>query len=329
MSLASRFDEVLAGFRAGIEAGRLAQAYLIVGAPRGEGLALALRIQELLYCQGERRPCGACKGCRDVAARAHPDVCWIEPIKKSQGILVEQVEQVQRHMYQTSYTGGYKVCVLIAADRMNNDAANKFLKVLEEPPGQSLFLLISDSPHAILPTILSRCQRVTVAAEQGGLPAEMWQGIRELLVAPELEFLGHVWRAKRLVAILKAMRKAVEGEVTAQKREGDSEEALEARINARYRELRTLVMRGILLWHRDILLLVTGADESWLHYRDSDSVAALRARAARTDCRAALRDVGQVEWMQEQLEKNLAENSVFTLGFGRLTGAAGGRTRPA
>lgn len=60
----------------------------------------------------------------------------------------------------TAFAGGWKVVVLAGADRLTNEAANAFLKMLEEPPPKTLILLLTDAPQALLPTIRSRCQRI-------------------------------------------------------------------------------------------------------------------------------------------------------------------------
>lgn len=103
-----RFSEILAGFRAGIESNRLAHGYLIVGAPRGAGLDLARGILQTIFCSETARPCGKCKGCRGVREQTHPDIMWVEPQKKSQQILVDQVREVQHRMSQTAFTGQWR-----------------------------------------------------------------------------------------------------------------------------------------------------------------------------------------------------------------------------
>ena len=97
--------QILQRFKDGFASGRLGHAYLIVGNPRGNGVQLAESILQMLFCGQGNPPCGACNNCRRVAKHIHPDVVWIEPIKKSRGILVEQVEGLIRNIFETTFEG--------------------------------------------------------------------------------------------------------------------------------------------------------------------------------------------------------------------------------
>ncbi|MFC1461444.1 ATP-binding protein [Verrucomicrobiota bacterium] len=171
-------DAVLCALKGGFEAGRLAHAYLVVGAPRGNAQRLAEQVLCLLCCVSTGdRPCGECAGCRHVMKRTHPDMIWVEPQKKSRTIQKEQIQFVQQHVFRTSFEGGWKAVVLVNAERMNDVASNKLLKMLEEPPPATLFLLLTNAPESLLPTVVSRCQRLVLSETQdhrlpAGLPAE-------------------------------------------------------------------------------------------------------------------------------------------------------------
>ena len=134
-----------------IDAGQTANGYLIVGDVRGNASELAERILKKLFpLAGEQ-----------IENRTHPDVVWLEPEGKSRIIKVESMrEKLVGPMNSTSFSGGWKVGVVCGADRMREEAANAFLKTLEEPTPKTMFLLLTDAPDAILPTIVSRTQRV-------------------------------------------------------------------------------------------------------------------------------------------------------------------------
>ena len=150
-----------------IESGRPAHGYLIVGPVRGVGMELAMRILQTLFCSAPNRPCGACERCRRVTERIESDIHWVFPEKKSRIISAEQIrEKLIHEVTQTSLAGGWKVGVLVGADRLNEASANAFLKTLEEPPEKTLFVLLSDAPQQLLPTILSRCQRIDLNAQR-------------------------------------------------------------------------------------------------------------------------------------------------------------------
>jgi len=93
MPLEGELADTLKRFQDGFKSGRLGHAYLIVGDPRGNAAQLAENILQMLFCKAPsgNPPCGACNNCRRVTSRIHPDVVWIEPIKKSRGILVGQI----------------------------------------------------------------------------------------------------------------------------------------------------------------------------------------------------------------------------------------------
>ena len=141
-------------FRAALESGRVAQAYLVVGNLRDEAIPFAEQALAMVFCEAEAKPCGKCESCRLVLERKHPDVVWIEPEKKSRVVGIDRIRDLQRMIYQTSFSGGWKAAVLASADRVGEDASNAFLKTLEEPPPRCLFLLLSDSPTSMLATIL-------------------------------------------------------------------------------------------------------------------------------------------------------------------------------
>ena len=90
-----RIDDAVESFGAALRAGRLAQAYLLIGPPRGAGRALADRVLQLLFCEQAPEICGACRGCRQAAEHTHPDMLWVEPQLKSRAIAIGAVRELQ------------------------------------------------------------------------------------------------------------------------------------------------------------------------------------------------------------------------------------------
>ncbi|HWB61438.1 MAG TPA: AAA family ATPase, partial [Chthoniobacteraceae bacterium] len=136
---------------------RLAHAYLICG-PQGSGKrALAADLAALVTDSA---------GVRKVNGTAldHPDVHVAEPESKSRRIVIEQVRELERELQMRSLLGGKKVGIIFDADRLKTEAANAFLKTLEEPPNNSLLLLTTAQPEALPDTILSRCISVTLSS---------------------------------------------------------------------------------------------------------------------------------------------------------------------
>jgi len=155
-------ERAVSRLRRAVAAGRLAQAYSFVG-PEGVGKRLtALALAQTVNCTergAEAEACGACASCRKIAAGGHPDVTLVGPGDKS-AIGIEQVREMAARAGRRAYEGAVKVWIVDPAERMQEPAANAFLKTLEEPPGASLFLLLTSTPSALLPTIRSRCQEV-------------------------------------------------------------------------------------------------------------------------------------------------------------------------
>jgi DNA polymerase-3 subunit delta' len=314
-------EQAFSYVRHSAEGGRLAQAYVVVAPPRGVGDELSLRVLELLYCADDDVPCGSCRGCQSVHDRTHPDVHWIEPQKKSRTIAIEQVRGIQKKIYETAFAGGWKACVIVGVDCMSTGAANAFLKTLEEPPAETLFLLLTDSPQRLLPTILSRCQRLNVSGMSGdGLDPEIRESVAAILAdaCADLD-VQRLARADRLVALLKGVRKTIETDerdAIDEEHEEINSDTLDARISSRYRELRQTIMRSILFWYRDILLLSCGSDPALVQH--GASVDYLQSVAANVSFREAMQQVRAVEEMNRQLAMNMPETLVFTNGFASL-----------
>jgi hypothetical protein len=156
-----------------------------------------------------------------------------------------------------------------------------------------------------------------VSGEQDVLPDELWQRCRAILTSP-IPVLAEVWRAKQLSLLLKEIRTAIGKEEKEAASEDEKEDTVEARIAARVKEIRTRIMRAMLLWHRDILLLAAKGDHALLNYREDEDVRLTERLAEGITCARALRNVRTVEEMQAQLDCNIPEESVFALGFVHL-----------
>ena len=134
---------------------RLPQAWLVHGPPGLGKRAWAAQAMQSLLCDAERA-CGSCKSCRLMAAGAHPDALQLQPDGK--WIKVEQVRELIHWATLSAQQAQRKVCVIEQAEKMNLAAANALLKTLEEPPGNTLFLLLADAMEGIPATIRSRCR---------------------------------------------------------------------------------------------------------------------------------------------------------------------------
>ncbi|WGL17021.1 DNA polymerase III subunit delta' [Microbulbifer bruguierae] len=143
-------------------AGRCPHALLISGQPGLGKRRFADAFAALLLCDQPRHglACGECRGCQLRIAGSHPDFIRVVPEKEQGPLKVEQIRQLGEFVGRTSGRGGVRIVWLAPAEAMNVNAANALLKNLEEPSGSVVFLLVTDNPSGLLPTIRSRCQAI-------------------------------------------------------------------------------------------------------------------------------------------------------------------------
>ncbi|MBR1407895.1 MAG: DNA polymerase III subunit delta' [Clostridia bacterium] len=158
-------------------------AYLFAG-PEGTGKRSVARLLAMaaLCERGMDGPCGECGPCRRVLADTHPDVHTVQPEKGKRDITVGVMRSVLDEVNVHSFEDGAKIFLIPDADKMNSQAQNSLLKTLEEPPENTVFILSTARPAALLPTVRSRLRLVrfhaleTAAAakrlEELGFPAE-------------------------------------------------------------------------------------------------------------------------------------------------------------
>lgn len=141
--------------------GLVSHAYLFSG-PAGVGKRLmAIEFAKLLNClragadSGVKCECGAC---RKIDKGIHPDVITVQ-FAGAKNIKVDQIrEEVEEKLFLRPFEGRSKVVIVDDSERMSNSAQNAFLKTLEEPPSESVIILVTSHPNSLLPTIRSRCQ---------------------------------------------------------------------------------------------------------------------------------------------------------------------------
>ena len=170
-------EEAVAAFRAGLDSGRLPHAWLISG-PEGIGKTLFADKAALRVLGDAAGPPVAASGldvpdhhptARLIEAGSHPDLMRLERLPKDSGtelarsITVDQVRGLQRLFSTTASMSPWRVVIIDSIDDLERPAANALLKNLEEPPANSLFLLVSHVPERLLPTIRSRCRQLRLS----------------------------------------------------------------------------------------------------------------------------------------------------------------------
>jgi DNA polymerase-3 subunit delta' len=315
---------VLAALKRAAGAGTLAHAYLIVGDPRGAGLGVAESVLKLVLCESDDKPCGSCRGCRLVDRHQHPDVIWIEPEKKSRVIGVGKREDREgdpgirygliEPLSQSTISGGWKAGVVLAADRMNDEAANAFLKTLEEPPPRTLILLVSAVPHIILPTIASRCQRIVTTGGETAAPEPWRSRFLDLLAAGcGAGAIGRLGMAARVAALFEEIQETAGDEVEAAAADDPDEDVLKARAMARFIEIRRGLLQELMIWQRDVLAAVLGLPDTAL--RNADRISAVRSDARGLGYADALERLRRIEDMDRQFLRNMSNEVVLSAFF--------------
>lgn len=181
--------------------GRASHAYLFLGPPSAKKEETVLHLAQILLCTAEKgKPCSTCRSCRLFLRGSHPDFHRIAP--EPDRIKLEQIREICRTVVYHPYLAENKVFFFASFEKMTEVAANAFLKTLEEPPPAVYFLALAGNEEMVLPTVLSRMQRVylgqdpeTAAAAMDG-PADASLPEEELLAAGDLYSLLRLAEAK-------------------------------------------------------------------------------------------------------------------------------------
>ena len=165
--LRPHFEQLVNGY----QSGRGHHALLLQALPGMGDDALIYAIGRLLMCQQPQgsKSCGQCRSCQLMQAETHPDYYTLEPEKGKSTLGIDAVRAVSEKLYERARLGGAKVVWLKDAAQLTEAAANALLKTLEEPPGNTWFLLSCREPGRLLATLRSRCRLHHLDA-----PQESW-----------------------------------------------------------------------------------------------------------------------------------------------------------
>ena len=217
----------------------LAHAYIVAGGSQRARRDYARQMAAAYLCTGQRPPCGRCRPCEKVEKGIHPDVIWLSPEEGKREIVADQARALRADAYIRPNEGARKVYIIDPADAMNPVAQNALLKVLEDGPAYTAFLLLSGQPGLLLGTIRSRCETLTLPPEgeerdpelerRGGelarllLTGSEWE-VAQGAVALELE----KWKGSQLLDLLAAAEPAVAAALTRDRRAARVLRALKA-----------------------------------------------------------------------------------------------------
>ncbi len=147
-------------FERAVLSGRVVHAYLFSGPSRVGKTTFALELVKLLNCLNptEEGSCDRCENCRLIINLTHPDISFLFP--SGDYLKIDEIRSFVRWLNFKPLMGKMKVGIIEEAEKLTEEAANCLLKTLEEPPGESMVILITSQRASLLPTIISRCQVV-------------------------------------------------------------------------------------------------------------------------------------------------------------------------
>ena len=323
-----------------LERGRLAHAYLFAGASLTELEVMARTLAKALNCDNPPRRsnsglpldcCDACASCRKIQSEAHPDVFWVRPESKSRVITINQMRDLMQTVHLKPTYAIWKVAVVVAADRLNVQAANAFLKTLEEPPANSILILLTTEPQQMLETILSRCLRLNFTGEtvrQGDSAFIAWlEKFSSAASAGRANLLGRYQLLSILLNKLNDLKAAITAALTERsplerydeldsKMREKLEEELEAAIEAEYRRQRSDLLTGVQWWLRDVWVETWRLGGEMFTYPQLAKAA--RDVARRISTQQAMENLRVMEQTQGLLASNVQEALALEVGLLKL-----------
>lgn len=323
-----------------LERGRLGHAYLFTGDQLESLERLARVLAKTLNCESPPSRgaggvatdcCDACLSCRKVEEDNHADIRWVRPESKTRVITIDQMREVMQAVSLKAGEKAWKVAVIVAADRLNVQAANAFLKTLEEPPPRSTLILLSRDPQKLLETIVSRCLRVHIAgggtSREGGAHQEWLQTFTRRVTETKAGTLERYRLLGQLLSKLAAMKASIEESVSKRsplethddvdpRLRERWEEELSAAVEAEYRRQRGELLESLQGWLRDVWLFTLGSGAAcWFHPALEVETGAVGGRITTRD---AQHNLAVIEETQRLLGTNLQEALTLEVGLLKL-----------
>lgn len=264
-------DALVKRLQQAISSGRVAHAYLISGAPGSGKKTLAFAFAGALFCQNlDDNACGTCRNCRRIGANNHPDVAIVRP--ETGRIRINQIRELKDKFALQSFEGSWKIGIIIDAETMTEAAANSLLKLLEEPSGKAVIMLLCTSRTMLLPTIVSRCQTIPMRRLARNDIADFLVQEHQLPLETAMVIAGLAdGRLGQAIEMASQENLAWKDEVLAVMtcKEGQGLVALRlaAKLDAEP-EASEFCLRVLSSWLRDILLVASGCPETEIVHQD-------------------------------------------------------------
>jgi DNA polymerase-3 subunit delta' len=301
------------------EQDRLAHAYLISGPPGSGKRKVAAKLASLVNGTDEDKVFTA--GAREIVIA--------EPESKSRRIVIEQVRNLEHRLRMQAFEGRRKVAIISEADRLQPQAANAFLKTLEEPPNNSLLLLLSSIPEVLPDTILSRCISIPLAVDRESKITPHDTELVDLLRSSASEKNWSVQHAYHLAQGLQRLLGLIREEIKAANSEAvKSEEAhyrnstdgawLEERedyykalTESLYLQRRAGLIETLFVWWSDILRASTGVERRDLATAKKET----EMMGKRFTTAEILRRIRRLEQLRDHLSRNIQEALAIEVAF--------------
>jgi DNA polymerase-3 subunit delta' len=305
--------------RSAQERQRLAHAYLIAGAPGSGKRQLAAELAHLVN--------GA--PAAEIFSGSAPEVHLASPESKSRRIVIEQIRHLEHALQMRARDDRRKVAIISEADRMQPQAANAFLKTLEEPPNNSLLLLLSALPEALPDTILSRCLEITLASPEEPEATAEEKELLTLLANRAAKPAGSVEEAYRLAqgfhrllarireGILETNSEALKREQVRYKNTTDGEwldtreDYFKALTESTYLQQRSALVETLVRWWGDVLRASSGVATRDL----PEARSATEGLAARLTTSEILRRLRRLDDLRDHLNRNIQEALALEVTF--------------
>ena len=305
--------------RGAYEQNRLAHAYLITGSPGSGKEVLAAELASLV----NGTPL------QEVFSVKAREIFIARPESKSRRIVTARIRAVEHALQMRAAEGRCKVAIIPDADRLQTEAANAFLKTLEEPPKDSLLLLLSALPEALPETILSRCILIPLASNGETQSNKATEKLVKLLQQASLQTTWSIQFAYRLAQEFQQLLRAIRDEVKhetddALKREqvrykdatdgawlDDREEYYKALTESLYLQRRAALVETLFAWWTDVLRASHDVVQ-----RDIPAAKQQTAALARRFSTAEiLRRIRSLEELRDHLGRNIHEALAIEVGF--------------